>query len=191
MDIHERDFFKKSDDWIFERILHLTVYSFTPDVTFVNIKKDAVLPRSLAIAYAWYLSLIAKRKQLAEKIQTVYSPTKEVIVDQLQLVFVYGKTQLQISAASVFKYCSLQQIQQWVPEVWRTVAIPMHLSLFTSDVLFAIQDEQLLTSLFTRLPMLWLSTSGAVVMISSKNLRKTMAYQVAVVQHRLLISQDQ
>ncbi len=190
MNIDERDFFENSDNWIFERVLVLAARFPDPEITFINTKNDTVLPRSLAVSYAWYLALVAKKTHLAERIQTEFSPTKKAAVIGHQIVFKHMRQELHIAVTGVFKHCSFVQIRQWVPEVWRKVATPENLPLFTVDVLLAIQDEPLLAALFTNLPMLWLPTTAAVIP-ASQNISETVAYRVAARLHRLLIQHQQ
>ena len=193
MNIDERDFFDRSDDWILERLPNMQMRSPDVDIAFVDANAVRVFPRRmptlLAAGYAWYLALVAGRSRLAEKIQTANAVAAHAHMRNRQLVFKHGGAELHISVAAVFKHCSLVQIQQWAPNVWRKMAQPAHLPLFTVDVLLAIQDEALLAALFERMPMLWLPTSSVVLVSPRAWIQQTAAYRVAVRCHRLLLPQ--
>ena len=190
MQIDERSFFGESDDqWIFERILHLNVHCPDPDISFVAIEKEnaeSALPRSLAVAYSLYLSMVAKRTDLAERIWKNFPEAQNGTVRDVHLVFVQQRHELYIRVSGLFKCCPLDRFLQWFPEIVCTLATPRHLTLFTPDVLLAIEDEAMLRWLFRRLPMLWLPTSATVIGSSVQGA----AHRVAFRQRRLLTARQ-
>lgn len=185
MQIDERSFFQEvSDDfWLFQRILHLRACYPDPDISFVEVEERAALPRSLAVGYALYLAMVAKRTKLSETIWETFPEAQTGIVRNEYLIFRCQGQELRIAVIGLFKCCPLIQLEQWFTEILRTIATPRHLPLFTTDVLLAIDDEATLTLLFRRLPLLWLPTSPT--MIVSLSTEKS-AYRVAKRHHRLL-----